>query len=137
MTKSEKVASLSAEKSKQPLQKVLTEKEIQEQVQELSSSLLLLSEEGRKTVRVLLRNLSKSAADAETAKSDSTKALTDSAVAMNRAATRLEAVSNRNRKLILFAISMTGFVIGVASLLILLISQPHLLQSLWKVSQAL
>lgn len=137
MTKTERVANLSAEKSKPVVQKVQTEKEIQEQVQELSSSLLLLSEEGRKTVRVLLNNLSKSAADAETAKSDSTKALTDSARAMNRAATRLEAANNRNRKLILFAISMIGFVIGVASLLILLISQPHLLQSLWKVSQAL
>lgn len=137
MTKTQSVANLSAEKSEPALRKVQTERAIQDLIKDLAQSLTTLSEENQATARGLLNRMTKSADAADKSIGKSTEKARTSAEALNKAAKRLEQANQRNRWTTLVAISLLGFTVGSLSLLTLLILQPRLLSSLWKVSQAL
>lgn len=137
MTKSERVANLSAEKSKPAVQKVQTEREIQEQISHLSQSLSTLAEQNLVTSRGLLNRMTKSADAADKSIKASTARAAESASALNKSSKRLAAVVQRNSCLTLIACSVTGFLLGAVLLTLLLILQPHFIQVLWKVSQSL
>lgn len=137
MTKTERVASLSAEKSKPAVQKVQTEREIQAQIEALSLSLASLSEQNLVTSRGLLNRMTKSAGDAERSIKESTRKASLSARALNQAAKRLESINSRNRCWTLIAASVSGLILGAVLLTLLLLWQPHLIELLWKMSQSL
>ena len=137
MTKTEKVAALSAEKSKPALRKVQTERAIQDLIKDLAESLSTLSEENITTSRALLSRMTKSADAADKSISESTEKAQKSAIALGQAVKLLEQANQRNRWTVLVTLSLTGFIVGSLSLLMLLILQPRLLQSLWSVSKAL
>ena len=114
-----------------------TEKQIQEHIQELASTLSTLSEQNIVTARALLNRMTRAANKAEQSIGQSTTKASNSAVALGKAAKRLEQLNHRNRLTVLVSISLTGFVLGSLSLLMLLIWQPQFLQSLYRVATAL